>query len=236
MRRSGSIVAAIVLSLPPAAVQAADAADAIEAPPALEPPPPLVGEPPSVVVEPPAVGEPPPLPAPPAATPAPPASPVPNVAATATVLPTPRPKRDSHGLALAAGFGITYGFLGLQARYDLPLRRSLTVSPFVSAGLLFGALSGPAGFSTAFGERHRFAVDVGVAPLWRSELVLHGTTVADRIIYGPLIAAGYEHMSDGGWFQRTTIEYAYATWGSAVPIQPPRFALFGGLAIGRRIW
>jgi hypothetical protein len=130
--------------------------------------------------------------------------------------------------------GIVYGGLGVQARYDVPITGSLTVSPFVAAGLFFGALSGPVGVSAALGARHRFVVDLGVAPLGHSPFVLHGTTVTDRIAFGPMVAAGYEHMSDGGWYQRTTLEVAYATWSSAPVNSSP--VLFGGLGFGRRIW
>ena len=35
------------------------------------------------------------------------------------------------------------------------------------------------------------------------------------MIHGPMAAIGYEHMSDSGWFQRATIEYAYGAWGTS---------------------
>jgi hypothetical protein len=214
---------AVFALVAPAPVRAADAT----APAAAEAQP--AAEAPSVVVEPPLAETapmPPPAPAVRVATPAP--------AVTAT--PGRRPKRETHGLALAAGLGIAYGFLGLQARYDIPIRPWLIVSPFVSAGVAFGLLSGPIGVSTALGARHRFVVDLGVAPLDRMLFSLHGTTVAEPIVFGPMLAAGYEHMSDRGWFQRTTIEFGYATWTTvAVPVDSHP-ALFGGLAFGRRIW
>jgi len=158
---------------------------------------------------------------------------VPSVAAIAVV--ARRPVRETHGLALAAGFGITFGLLGLQARYDIPLRPWLTVSPFISGGVMFGALRGPYGASVAFGQRHRLAVDLSVGPVASESLSLHGKKVDERTVYGPIAAVGYEHMSDGGWFQRATIEYAHQQWGSAGPIQSPHI-VFSGFAFGRRIW
>ena len=79
----------------------------------------------------------------------------------------PRPTRETHGLALAAGFGIEYGFsVCRRATTSRSDARSI-VSPFVSAGINFGLLTGPIGVSTALGTRHRFVVDLGVAPLDR---------------------------------------------------------------------
>ena len=232
MGRVPAVIAAILVSVTSAVVRAGDATD-----------PPSASGPPEVVIEPhdfrgpaapPAVRA-PVHPVAPAAPAAPGATPTPAITAAVAVTP-PRPTRETHGLALAAGFGIEYGVLGLQARYDIPIRPRLIVSPFVSAGINFGLLSGPIGVSTALGTRHRFVVDLGVAPLDRFRLWVHGTPVADRTIFGPMLAAGYEHMSDGGWFQRTTIEVAYEAWSAvAVPINS-HLVLFSGLAVGRRIW
>jgi hypothetical protein len=111
----------------------------------------------------------------------------------------------------------------------------LTLSPFVAAGVVFGPLAGPIGVSTALGARHRFVVDLGVAPLEHTSLILGVSTVAERTVFGPMLAAGYEHMSDSGWFQRATIEIAYATWSHA-PLAESHPDLFSGLAVGRRIW
>jgi hypothetical protein len=146
-----------------------------------------------------------------------------------------RPRRERHGLALALGAGFSMGILGVQARYDIPVRRRLTVSPFVAAGVLFGLLAGPAGVTTTFGARHRLAVDLGVAPLIRAHLILHGTPVEGQVIYGPCGGIGYEHMSDGGWLQRVTFDFGYATWGSPVPPATPYVGTIG-FAFGRRIW
>ncbi len=209
-------------------------ARAAELPP--EPEAPAASEP-SVVVEPPATME----PAPPAAPPVPtPAAPSPTtasaVAAAPAVTPVPvrRLKRERHGLALSLGLGITYSLLGGQARYDIPVRRSLTVSPFVGAGV-FGLLAGPAGVATALGYRHRLVADLAVAPLGRTHLILHGTLLDGPMVYGPMAAIGYEHMSDGGWIQRVTVEYAYAAWGSALPITGPH-VIFSSVGFGWRIW
>ncbi len=180
MGRVPAVIAAILVSVTSAVVRAGDATD-----------PPSASGPPEVVIEPhdiPVPAEPHDVPAPvqpvaPAAPAAPGATPTPAIAAAVAVTP-PRPTRETHGLALAAGFGIEYGVLGLQARYDIPIRPRLIVSPFVSAGINFGLLSGPIGVSTALGTRHRFVVDLGVAPLDRFRLWVHGTPVAD----GPSLA------------------------------------------------
>ena len=50
-----------------------------------------------------------------------------------------------------------------------------------------------------------------------------------------MAGVGYEHMSDGGWLQRVGLEYGYAAWGSAVPIEPRHFGNLS-FAFGRRIW
>jgi hypothetical protein len=238
----GAFILTVVALAAPAVTFAADAPAPLadDAPPTAEPAPvveaPSAVEAPSVVVEPPVAETSPVRPPTPVTPVAPAATTAAPVAATATGPPGPRPKRETHGLALAAGLGIAYGFLGLQARYDVPVTRSVTVSPFVASGLAFGVLSGPVGVSTALGARHRFVVDLAVAPMDRMRFILHGTTVTDRSIFGPMLAAGYEHMSDGGWFQRTTIELGYATWTTA-PVSVNSYpVIFGGLAFGRRIW
>jgi hypothetical protein len=157
---------------------------------------------------------------------------------TAARAPTPAPaivaaptRRERHGPALMVGLGIAYSVLGAQARYDIPVRRAVTVSPFVAGGL-FGA--GPFGVSTMLGGRHRLVVDLAVAPLGREQLYLHGTVVDGSRIYGPAAGVGYEHMSDGGWLQRATLEYAYEAWGSTALSH--HYVIFGGFAFGRRIW
>ena len=150
--------------------------------------------------------------------------------------PAPRLKRERHGLAVIVGVGLAYSGIGGQLRYDIPVRPSLTVSPFVAAGF-FGALSGPVGVSTALGARHRLVADLGVAPLLQRSLILHGTTITDETMFGPIAGAGYEHLSDGGWIQRFTVEYGYAAWGSAAPPPPPeRHQMFVSFAFGWRIW
>ena len=47
-----------------------------------------------------------------------------------------------------------------------------------------------------------------------------------------MAAIGYEHMSDGGWIQRVTVEYGYAAWGSTLPItDSARHLLLGRLRL-----
>ena len=236
MSRAPFIVALLLALVAPAA-RAADTVD----PPAATPPPPAApppsAEPPPTVVEPSPVSEVPHAPAPPPPTTRPqPARPTTAAAAPPTVVaqPATRLKRERHGLALLFGMGITYGFFGGQLRYDIPVRPSLTVSPFVVAGIL-GVLPGPIGVATGFGARHRLVVDVGVAPLVHDELYLHDTRITERTVFGPIAGAGYEHVSDGGWIQRVTVEYAYAAWGAVKPLHAPHVVFLGG-AIGWRVW
>jgi hypothetical protein len=236
--RAALIVASILMLVAPAAV-AADATDPpATVPPSAPSPPPA--EPPPIVVEPSPATEVQSVTAPPAPVEPPrPAvsapTPAAAVAATATVLPAPtRLKRERHGLALLGGLGITYAALGGQLRYDIPVGRSLTVSPFVSAGII-AVLPGPIGVTAGLGARHRLIVDLAVVPLERDSLVLHGTTITERTIFGPMAAVGYEHISDSGWIQRCTIEYAYTAWGS-VTNRPGHHVIFSGLGFGWRAW
>jgi hypothetical protein len=110
-------------------------------------------------------------------------------------------KRERRGLGLSLGGGMAYTGIGLQARYDVPLRPWWTVSPYVADGLLFGWTAVAGGVTSSIGRRHRVVVDVGVAPLYTTRLDLHGTTVTERRAYGPMTGFGYEYMSDNGaWF------------------------------------
>jgi hypothetical protein len=219
----------------------ARAAEPPAEPPAAAEAPPETAAPsedePSVVAEPPASVVPAPPAAPPAparTAPAPAATVAVSAASAATPAPARRLKRERHGLALSLGLGVTYSLLGGQARYDIPVTRSLTVSPFVGAGI-FGLLAGPVGVSTALGYRHRLVGDVAVAPLTWVILNLHGTRVEGSVVHGPTVGLGYEHMSDRGWFQHLTFNYSYAAWGATVPIGDPH-VFFTSAGFGWRIW
>jgi hypothetical protein len=161
-----------------------------------------------------------------------------GIASAAEPIPTlaaPLPRRETGGLALSAGFGYVFAGLGLQARYDVPIRPRLVVSPFGSVGILFGASTPTFGVATAWGGRHRLAVDLGVGPLGWGLLSLHGTPIRGPMVFGPIAGVGYEHMSDGRALQRVMIEYARATWGAYAPITNPS-TIFLSLGFGWRIW
>ena len=92
------------------------------------------------------------------------------------------------------------------------------------------------GVSAALGARHRLVADLGVAPLDWLRFSLHGTTVAERLIFGPLLAAGYERMSERGWFWRGTLRARVRNLDDGAGADPLHFRLFTGVAVGRRIW
>ncbi len=152
----------------------------------------------------------------------------------APVVATQALKRERPGLGLSFGLGMAYTGVGLQARYDLPLRPWWTLSPYVADGLLFGWTAVAGGVTSSVGRRHRIVVDVGVAPQYTTRLNLHGTTVAERRAYGPMTSLGYEYNSDNGAWQRLTFEYGWPLWNSP-PLGRDR-AMFVCLAFGWRLW
>lgn len=143
-------------------------------------------------------------------------------------------KRERRGLGLSLGAGMAYTGIGLQARYDVPLRPWWTVSPYVANGLLFGWTAVAGGVTSSVGRRHRVVVDVGVAPSYTARLDLHGTTITERRVYGPMISLGYEYMSDNGPWTRMTVEYGWPLWNSP-PLGLDR-AIFVCFAVGWRLW
>jgi len=143
-------------------------------------------------------------------------------------------KRERPGLGLSFGGGMAYTGIGLQARYDVPLRPWWTMSPYVANGLVFGWTAVAGGVTTSVGRRHRVVVDVGVAPSYATRLNLHGTTVTERRVYGPMTGFGYEYMSDNGAWQRMTFEYGWPLW-NAPPLGLDR-AIFVCFAAGWRLW
>jgi hypothetical protein len=149
--------------------------------------------------------------------------------------PAPWQKR---GLTLSAGVGYGYGLLGLQARFDLALRWWLHASPFLAGGTARGLsteqLVAAAGISTGLGMRHRFAVDLAVAPYAFQDLNLHGSIVDRRTIYGPAVAGGYELFTAGGVLLRIMLGYAWGRWtqGSSTTLSGMTLTL----GVGRRVW
>jgi hypothetical protein len=73
-----------------------------------------------------------------------------------------------------------------------------------------------------------------VVPIVWDVLNVHGTTVDVRLIYGPQLALGYEHVSDGGWVQRLTIGYGWSLWGKGEGPFPSDLVF--ALGFGRRLW
>ena len=71
--------------------------------------------------------------------------------------------------------------LGLQVRYDRPIRPWLHLAPFLAGGINtdFGwtSFTGAAGVSAGLGWRHRLTADLALGPVLWDELNLHGTQV-----------------------------------------------------------
>ena len=129
--------------------------------------------------------------------------------------------RERMGLDLAMGFGSIYGTIGLQARFDVPVRRWLLVAPFLGGGLFFKEGSGvgaapAAGVSLSVGHRFRLAVDLGVGPVALVDLDVHGTAVDTRTLLGPLVALGLEVARENGAYVRASIGAAWPEWPSLV--------------------
>jgi hypothetical protein len=135
---------------------------------------------------------------------------------TPTVAVRP-PARERPGLTATVGLGYAYGGLGGQFRFDLPVRPWLELAPFGGAGLLDGSqlksLSWAGGVSASLGRRHRLTADLAVAAIAGEDLVLHGTVVDSRIIYGPNVGVGYEFFSNFGGLVRLLVGYGWGLWG-----------------------
>jgi hypothetical protein len=165
---------------------------------------------------------------------APPSATIPTVQAAIEA----RPAFSSRGLTISAGLGFEYGFLGVQARYDLPLREWLHVAPFAAPGMAhdYGNtwLVGSLGVAGSVGVKHRLALDLAVAPVAWEPLSLHGTVVDVRTLYGPHVGAGYEVVTAKGFLFRSMIGYGWGQWSTGVGTS------FSGvnisLGIGRRVW
>jgi hypothetical protein len=133
-----------------------------------------------------------------------------------TAIATP-PIYERPGFAVSAGVGYTYTVFGLQLRRDSPVRPWFHLSPLVSLGMTFPgsghmALAGAAGVSVGVGRRHRLVADAAFAPVGWELLTLHGTTLDVRVVYGPNVGVGYEHVGSGGGLQRFTIGYGWGLW------------------------
>lgn len=144
--------------------------------------------------------------------------------------------REKMGLDLSVGMGSTYGMIGLQARFDVPVRRWLVVAPFVANGLFFkdgaGVGAVPAGgVSLAVGRRFRLALDVGVGPIEFVTLRLHGTAVDARALLGPLAGLGLEVTRENGAYVRLCVGGGWPEWP---PLEAARAVFVFNLGAGVR--
>lgn len=162
----------------------------------------------------------------------------PGVATPPGVVVSAAPARERPGFTASFGLGSAYGVLGLQVRYDRPLRPWLHLAPFLGGGTNtesgWSSLVGSVGLSAGLGWRHRLTADFVLAPVVWNELNLHGTEVDLRTIYGPHLAAGYEHASDSGAFQRVLVGYGWGEWGKGAGPFPSEQTLTVGF--GWRVW
>jgi hypothetical protein len=151
--------------------------------------------------------------------------------ATATPAPTPKPSWATRGLTLSIGSGYAYGLIGVQARFDIPIKLWLRVAPFVGAGTL-GTWVGATGMSASLGFRHRLAADLAVCPFASQPLVLHGSKVDQRVAYGPAVAGGYEYSS-GVFLFRVLFGYHWGLWTKGADVSLSDVTLLA--AIGGRL-
>jgi hypothetical protein len=152
------------------------------------------------------------------------------------------PPWATRGLTISGGLGYAYGLLGAQARYDLPFKMWLRVAPFLSGGTLGSIkdkwLMASTGLSASVGYRHRAALDLTISPVAFQDLILHGTVVDHRTLYGPVVAAGYEFFSSGGFMMRVLFGYGWGVWsrGDSPSISGLSFVLGLGGRVGERQW
>jgi hypothetical protein len=170
-----------------------------------------------------------------AAPPAPAGAPAQHAAAVVTAQ-APAPERP--GLTVSLGFGYGYGLYGVQLRYDRPLRPWLHLAPFVAGGVNFDlgwkSVVGAVGLSSGLGWHHRLTVDVAIAPTTWEQLDVHGSRLDSRNIYGPVVAAGWEHVSERGYLQRITLGRGWGRWAKGAGPFPPAFML--AIGFGWRAW
>jgi hypothetical protein len=143
-------------------------------------------------------------------------------------------------LALAVQAGRFAGGLGIDALFYHPLpagRWPLTLSAYLGAGLsgeLPRAAAVGGGIGVSLGWRHRAVVTLGWGTIGRSTLALHGTDVAERSLYGPDAAAGYELVSERGFVLRALAGASYLprAWRpSAARLRPTVM-----VALGWMLW
>ncbi len=123
------------------------------------------------------------------------------------------PRSQTPGLAVGIEGGRHASGLGVTALYYVPLRdRPITLSAQLGAGISGAVPRAPVaagGLGASYGRRHRAVMAIAWGALGRSNLLLHGTEVAERTLYGPGLEAGYEYLSDTGLLFRAVAGGGY---------------------------
>jgi hypothetical protein len=150
---------------------------------------------------------------------------------------TARPRSETAGLAAVAHAGRYGGGYGLDAVYFQPLGGGpITLSAQLGIGIsgdVPRALAGGGGVAASFGWKHRALATAGWGTIGRSVLSLHGTQVADRSLYGPDAAAGYEQITQDGWVFRVLagVSYLPRGWQESLAHFRPTFSVAVGWKI-----
>lgn len=84
-----------------------------------------------------------------------------------------------------------------------------------------------------YGSRWRALVDVGVGPVITEYLNLHGTRVAQRMVYGGLLGAGVDYVGPGGLLFRAIAAVA-RPHGARFADEEITWAL--DLGLGYKLW
>ena len=159
--------------------------------------------------------------------------------ATSALADASQPARSaSPGLALGIEGGRHASGLGVTALYFHPLaERPITLSGQLGAGIS-GAVPRAAvlsaGLGASYGHRHRAVMTAAWGALGRSSLLLHGTEVAERTLYGPGLEAGYEYLSDRGLLFRAVAGAGYLS--RAWQEQLARVVPTGSVVLGWKLW
>lgn len=114
------------------------------------------------------------------------------------------------GPLLTLGLGNNYGLLGLELAYSFRVPGTLYhVAPHAGAGL-WGSGAAAVGVRGGWGLRHRIIADVGYGPLGSRYVYLHRTRLRAQLVYGAMLAVGYEYVANWGFVFRVSGGAGYA--------------------------
>lgn len=121
-----------------------------------------------------------------------------------------KPKSETSGPGISAGYGYEYSCLGVQICHYSRLSGFFSIVPYLAIGYYPNDIEGQLGFSTgclfAFGYRHRFIVDLNYGLAGIEYYEYSGGYLAHvESLYGITGAAGYEFLSNKGVFFRIAL-------------------------------